>query len=149
MFRSIKMFFCDSTEDDLHKVLTIQLERKVKHCATILEGNILLGKRSAGVMTKKDAMYHSKCLLALYRRSKQKSCVLDDKNGFKKQVHGQVLAELTLYMEQTANKDEEYTFKLVDLANLYKTRVKELGGHTPDRVHTTKLKQRLMFHIEN
>ena len=32
---------------------------------------------------------------------------------------------------------------------LYKTRDRELGGHTPDRVHTTKLKQRLMLHIEN
>ena len=32
---------------------------------------------------------------------------------------------------------------------LYKTGVRELGGHTPDRVHTTKLKQRLMLHIEN
>ena len=101
-------------------------------------------------MTKKDAMYHSKCLLALYRRLKQKSCVLDDnKNGFKKQVHDQVLAELTLYMEQTENEDKGYIFKLADLANLYKTRVRELGGHTPDRVHTTKLKQRLMLHIEN
>ena len=28
-------------------------------------------------------------------------------------------------------------------------RVRELGGHAPDKVHTTKLKQRLMLHIEN
>ena len=44
-----KCFFSDSTEGDLHKVLTFQLERKVKHCATILEDNTLLGERSAGV----------------------------------------------------------------------------------------------------
>ena len=73
-----KCFFCDSTEGDLYKLLAFQLERKVWQCATILEGNTLLGKLSAGVMIAKDAMYHSKCLLALYRRSKQKSCVLDD-----------------------------------------------------------------------
>ena len=51
------------------------------------------------------------------------------------------LVELALYMEQTANEDNEYIFKLADLANLYKTRVRELGVHTSDRVHTTKLKQ--------
>ena len=94
--------------------------------------------------------YHSKRLLALYRRSKQKSCVLDgNKNGFEKQVHGQVLGELTLYMEQATNEDRGYIFKLADLANLNKTRVRELGGHTPGRVHTTKLKQRLTLYTEN
>ena len=109
-----------------------------------------MGKLSAGDMIAKDVMYHSKCLLALYGRSKQKSFVFDDnENDFENQVHGQVLAELALCMEQTANEDKGYIFKLVDLPNLYKTWVRELGGHTPDRVHTTKLKQRLMLHIEN
>ena len=137
-----KYLFRDSAEGDLYKLLAFQLERKVWQCATILEGNTLLGKLSAGVMIAKDAMYHSKCLLALYKRSKQKSFVLDDnKNGFEKQGHGQVLAELTFYMEQTANEVEGYIFKLSNLANLYKTRVRELGSHTPNRVHTTKLKQ--------
>ena len=73
-----KYLFRDSAEGDLYKLLAFQLERKVWQCATILEGNTLLGKISAGVMIAKDAMYHSKCLLALYRRSKQKSFVLDD-----------------------------------------------------------------------
>ena len=61
-------------------------------------------------------MYHSKCLLVFYRRSKQKFCVLDgNENGFEKQVHGQVLAELALYMEQTANEDKGYIFNLTIL----------------------------------
>ena len=47
-----------------------------KQCITILEDNTLLGKLSDGDMIAKDAMYHS--LLVLYRRSKQKACVLDD-----------------------------------------------------------------------
>ena len=53
--------------------------------------------------------------------------------------------ELALYMEQTANENKGYIFKIVDLANLYKTRVRELGDHTLNRFHTTKLKQRLLF----
>ena len=136
------------TEGGLHNVLIFQLQRKVKQYATILKDNTLLGKLRAGDMIAKAAMHHSKCLLTLYRRSKQKSCVLDDnENYFEKQIQDQVLAELARYMEETANEDKEYIFKLFDLANLYKTRVRELGGHTPTSVHTTKLKQRLTLHI--
>ena len=107
-------------------------------------------------MIAKDVMYHSKCRFALYRRSKQKSCVLNDnEKDFEKQVYGQVLAELALYMEQTANEEKRYILKLAkladlaDLANLCKTRVRELGGYTPNSIHTTKVTQRLMLHIEN
>ena len=52
-------------------------------------------------------------------------------------------------MEQTENEDKGYIFKLADLVNLYKTSVRELGGYTPNRVHTTKLKQRLLLDNEN
>ena len=101
-------------------------------------------------MIAKDTVYHSKYLLALYRRLKQKSCVLDDnENDFEKQVCGQVFAEHALFMEQTLNEHKEYVFKLANLTNLYKTRFRELGGYTPNRAHTTKLKQQLILHIEN
>ena len=83
------------TEGGLHNVMIFQLQRKVKQYATILKDNTLLGKLRAGDMIAKAAMHHSKCLLTLYRRSKQKSCVLDDnENYFEKQIQDQVLAEL-------------------------------------------------------
>ena len=136
--------FCDSTEGDIHKALTCELERMVKQCAIILEDNTLLGKPNAGDVIVKDVIYHSH--LVLYRRSKQKPFVLDDnENDLKKQINGQVPLELALYMEQTANEDNGYIFKIVDLANLYKTRVRELGDHTLNRFYTTKLKQQLLF----
>ena len=52
-------------------------------------------------------------------------------------------------MEQTSNEDKGYLFKLADLANLYKTNAREVGGITPDMVHTTKLKKQLLLHIAN
>ena len=97
------MLFFYSTEGDIHKALTFQLERMVKQCVIILEDNTLLAKPNAGDIIVKDVIYHSH--LALYRRSKQKSFVLDDnENDFKKQIYDQVPLELALYMEQTANK---------------------------------------------
>ena len=62
-----KCFFCDSPDGTLHKVLTFQPEKRVWKCANILEDNAPLGKLSARDMIALDAMYHSPCLLNLYR----------------------------------------------------------------------------------
>ena len=60
-----------------------------------------------------------------------------------KQIHGQVLSELAQYMEQIAKDDmKNNVFKLVDLARLYKERIIELGGHSSERLHTTKSKKK-------
>jgi hypothetical protein len=48
-----------------------------------------------------------------------------------------LLAKVAL--EQTASKEILYVFELVDLADLgymYNEGIRELGGHTPERVHT-------------
>ena len=45
-------------------------------------------------------------------------------------------------MEQVAKDDMNNVFKLVDLARLYKERIIELGGHTSERLHTTKSKKK-------
>ena len=90
-------------------------------------------------------MYHSTCLLNLYRECNQKETELTDE-----QTHEQVLSALAQYMEQIAKADiRNNLFKLVVLARLYKKRVTELDGHTFGRVPTTKLKNRLLAHVEN
>ena len=67
-----------------------------------------------------------------------------------KQIHEKVLSEFTQYMEQVAKDDiKNNVFKLVHLTRLYKERVIEFGGHTSERLHTIKLKNRLSAHAEN
>ena len=134
-----KCFFCDSSDGTLHKVLTFQPEKRVRKCAKILEDNALLGKLSAQDVIALDAIYHSTCLLNLYRECNQKETEVtyDDTN---KKIHGHVLSELAKYMEQVAKDDQKKknnVFKLVDLPRLYKEMVIELGGHTSKRVHKT------------
>ena len=144
-----KCFFFDNSNGTLLKVLTFQLEKRVRKCANILGDNVLLGKLSSGDMIALDAMYHSTCFLNLYSECNQKETdvTYDDTD---KQIHGQVLSEHAQYMEQVAKDDiKNNVFKLVDLARLYKERAIELGGHTSERVHTTKLKNRLLAHVEN
>ena len=94
-------------------------------------------------------MYHSTCLLNLYRECNQKETELTD-DDTDKQTHEQVLSALAQYMEQIAKADiRNNLFKLVGLARLYKKRVTELDGHTFGRVPSTKLKNRLLAHVEN
>ena len=100
------------------------------------------------MLISQDAMYHTSCLLTLYRKSSQKSYD-NEYDDHDKQIHGQVLAEVANYMEIAASDEKKHVFKLVDLSYMYKYRVRELGEHTPDRVHMTKLKNRLVSHIGN
>jgi hypothetical protein len=60
-----------------------------------------------------------------------------------------LLAKVAL--EQTVSKEILYVLELVDLAGLgymYKEGIRELGGHTPERVHTY-LKNMMMSQVEN
>ena len=128
-----KCFFSDSSDGTLHKVLTFQLEKRVRKSANILEDNALLGKPSPGDMIVLDALYHSTCLLNLYRESNQKKTDVTHDHTVK-QIRGQVLSDLAQYMEHVGKDDmKNNVFKLVDLATLYKERVIELGGHGSER----------------
>ena len=57
-----------------------------------------------------------------------------------------LFAELVMYIEdQIDNKAPD--FKLSDLSQLYVSRMGQLGTKTTGRVHTTRLKQRLLAHF--
>lgn len=63
---------------------------------------------------------------------------------------GVVFAELVLYIEET-RLDEETApvFKLADLTQLYQSRMEQLGVELDPRVHSTRLKQRLLAHFSD
>ena len=90
-----------------------------------------------------EAKYHSKCLAALYnkaRSAKQECSESDDSH-----LHGIAFAELVAFMDDfRMEQNISPVFKLADLAKLYQTRLEELGGSTKSRVHTSRLKHRLL-----
>ena len=62
--------------------------------------------------------------------------------------YGIALAELVSYIEEFGTSSAELpTFKLADLANMYKSCLQRLGCDTTSRVNTSRLKERLVFHI--
>lgn len=52
-------------------------------------------------------------------------------------------------MEQTGNKNKSSVLKMTDLTTLYKTSITDIVGKSPNRIHTTKLKNRLLSHFES
>ena len=66
-----------------------------------------------------------------------------------KELHGMVLAELAAFMQQErARLGGNCVFKMAHLAALYKKQFEDLGGVLPERVHSTRLKLRLLAHID-
>ena len=56
-----------------------------------------------------------------------------------------MFAELVLYIEETRQRDESApVFKLAELSQLYKSQMEQLGVEVDNRVHSTRLNQRLL-----
>ena len=59
--------------------------------------------------------------------------------------HGIAFAALVSYIEDACMDDQVAPIlKLTDLANLYSTRLKQLGTDVVGRIHSTKLKDRIL-----
>ena len=142
-------FFCDqpsTSKSPTHDVCTFGLDARVRRCALALQDQKLLAKLSAGDLVALEACYHSSCLVSLYKRAE--TVLKDEADDTKFQLGSIVLAELITYIEEArASSDSITVFKLVDLANMYTTRMEQLGADMQSRVHTTRLKEQLLSHI--
>ena len=121
------------------------MDSKIRDWATILEDTELLGRLSAGDMVAQDAKYHKKCLSVLHNRVRKAESEGPKHNAKEREVSGIVFAELVLYIEE-ARLDQEtaQVFKLANLAELYQSRMQQLGVKLDTRVHSTRLRQRLL-----
>ena len=129
----------------LHRACTHDIHAKVQRCAITLKDTDLLAKLAPGDMVALEAKYHTKCLANLYNRARAatESAIAD--TGVDVRVSGIAFAELVTFMEE--NRREEGivpTFKLSDLARMYKARLEQLGVSVEGRIHSTRLKARLL-----
>jgi len=136
--------FCNQPagSEALHEASTIQLDENVRNAARQTEDTELLAKLSAGDMIAIEAKYHIKCLRTLYNKARQMTSVKVDNEEAK--IHGIAFAELVAFIEDAKDDDCAPVFKLADLGNLYKTRLEQLDAKVGHRVHTTRLKARLL-----
>lgn len=142
-------FFCGDP-GELHKASTAKLDANVRRCAEIVKDYVLISKLSVGDMVSQDAMYHSKCLKSLYKKAEKANQSESYDNTFK-QLQGIALAELLTYIEdcryESLESNQAPMFKLADLNQMYITRLNELGAETSSRMHSTRLKERILANI--
>ncbi|CAJ1048465.1 hypothetical protein GWK47_003689 [Xyrichtys novacula] len=127
-------FFCKQPtgNEGLHEAATFQVDNQVHAAATLLQDTELLGQLSAGDMVAIEAKYHTRCLIGLYNRVRRANL-----EGLE--------AQLVLYIEETRQHDGSApVFKLSELVQLYKSRMEQLGVEVDSRVHSTRLKERLL-----
>ena len=89
-----------------------------------------------------EAKYHHDCLHRLYNRGRKVVHKSNDEDD--SCLHGIAFAELVAFLEGTNSDDSAAVFKLTDIAQMYKTRVEQLGGIVATCIHTTRLNNRLL-----
>jgi len=143
-------FFCsqEAGSDGLHEVTTLQVDQRVRKSAELTGDSLLLAKLSLSDMVALEAKYHTKCLLALYNRARKAQTAQKQTTSKDDEISGIIFAELVMYIEEVCLETSTVpVFKLADMAQLYMSRMQQLGVVSDKRMHTTRLKQRLLSHF--
>ena len=111
-------FLCDNKKTynkPLHKAATLQLDAKVRRCASIIGDKKLIAKLSSGELIALDAVYHLPCLTELYRKA---GINKDYKStGTTATAHALAFSELVDYLENQRHTGQ--VFKMAKLCHMY------------------------------
>ena len=137
--------FCGET-GDLHEVMTLEVDEKVRKMATDLQDSALLKHLAGGDMIAIEAKYHKKCMTNLTNRHRAflrqsqdcQSGEEDEKN------EARAFVELISFMESCVD-DGKYVMTLTELHELYITRLQDFG--IKKEVNRTRLKSRILSHF--
>lgn len=129
---------CHDHGNDLHQVVTLEVDRDVKEMGVQMQESQLIAKLAAGDMVAIEAKYHSKCMLAYKRKymayatscSGPETSTKDDSAA-----EARAFAELISFMESSAESGT-LLFELSCFYNL----------HLDKSVIKTRLKNRIIEH---
>ena len=129
----------------MHSVSSTECNLHVKALATDLEDFDMLGKLTNGDLFAQDAVYHKECMTKYYTRHRSHlRKKYSEGNTSQSESEGIALAETVAYVIEEESDGPFYT---IELAELYKTRLKELGGVVPNRIHTPCFQERFLSQI--
>jgi hypothetical protein len=102
---------------------------------------------STGDLVAIEAKYHNACLTSLSNRAR--AIDTEDKDDdHTLQLEGIAFAELVIFIEDSRSEEEVIPIhKLVDLSNMYTSRLKQLGANIIGCTHTSRLKDRILAMI--
>ena len=127
---------------------TLGLDNRVRECASLLNDEKLIAKLSGGDLIALEAKHHTQCLSMLYRKAQYANEEGEESEQPRLRLDGIALAQLVSHIEEFRTSGAELpTFKLADLANMYKSCLQRLDCDTTARVNNSRLKERLVYQI--
>ena len=120
------------------------LDDRVGQCAFQLQDKVLIAKLNAGDLISQEAIHYAKCLVSLYNKPGRLNQNTED--GDEKIIKGIALAQLVSHIEESRAESVHSipVFQLAALAEMYSTRLQQLGGDVSSRIHFTDLKDRIL-----
>ena len=108
---------------------TFELDTRVRKYAAVLQDQKLLSKLSAGDLVAIEAKYHNACLTSLSNRAR--AIDTEDKDDvLTLDLEAIALAELVIFIEDSRSEEDVAPIhKLVDLADMYTSRLKQLWAN--------------------
>ena len=100
-------------------------------------------KMSACDMIALEAKYHWNCLTTLYNKARQATKKQKKEENYS-HLHSIAFAKLVAYMEDVRDEESVSVFMLTDMVSLYKKRLLQLGVTVGNRIHSSRLKVRLL-----
>ena len=141
------VFFWNEPEGkkgSLHEAATKNIDVNIWKCAIQLQDIGILAKFAAWDMVATVAKYHRNCLRPYYNRTREPVSTDTDVD----RQRSIAVAELLAFIEDTqSDEDNAPVFKLVDLANMYRHRLEQLGVSIENRIHTSRLKLPLLAEL--
>ena len=143
IFSEAQCSFCEKPAGGvpLHDVSTFGLDERARKWAFKLEDKALLNKLSARELIAQEAKYHTQYLVSLY--NKTRDAKLSKETDLDRANHGIALAKLVCYIDEI-RAENEVVLKMLDLTNLYSNKFQQLGTNITRRVHSTRLKNRIL-----
>lgn len=136
--------FMYEKEGELRNASTMKLNDRLNQCARLLNDVKLIAKLSGGDVVAQELKYHPTCLASLYNKVRSHLSTQEgsaNSNDAEKTCCAIAFSELITYIIESCNSTEgPHTFRLVDLVQLYKQRVEQLGIDSRV-VNSTRLKE--------
>ena len=132
----------------LHETSTYGIDSNIRKCVLQLQDEKMLAKLSVGgdVMAH-DLQYHLLCLQAYYRKAESvKKAGRQQSESNIDVLKGLAFAEVISYIEECRESNTK-AIPLSDICDLYKSLLEKLGVHEESRVHSTRLKEKVLTHV--
>ena len=142
----LQCFFCEKNDfaSNLRYASTLELDKKVRECAILLNDSKLIAKLSTGDLIAVEAKYHVVCLVKLYNRARpfKKECS-DAIDSSSVDLEELAFAELIGYIEECLEQEAPGVLTLSELVKFYQCKLKEVGAES-GKTNATRLKERVL-----